>query len=198
VRALGELPEDVQGAAREVLGLDATILRRFRSIIERKVTGYRIRCHGDLHLGQVLYTGNDFFITDFEGEPIRPLSERRLKRSPLRDVAGMLRSFHYAAHAALNEHYERSTWVSRSGRPWSGGRGAGTSTSAPHFLNGYLAIMPRPGVLPTDGRAGEPARRLPLEKAIYELGYELGNRPDLGAHPALRPAAAARRRGARA
>jgi maltose alpha-D-glucosyltransferase / alpha-amylase len=175
---LVELPDDVQGAAREVLGLDATILRRFRTIIERKVTGYRIRCHGDLHLGQVLFTGNDFFITDFEGEPIRPLSERRLKRSPLRDVAGMLRSFHYAAHSALSEYNERSS-VRQSERTamefWA--RSWYVHVSAA-FLNGYLAVIGQAGVLPTDET--ELANLLEvylLEKAIYELGYELGNRP---------------------
>ena len=178
------LEGEVQGCAKEVLAYDAAILRRFRSLVDHKVNGARIRCHGDFHLGQVLYTGNDFFITDFEGEPIRPLSERRLKRSPLRDVAGMLRSFHYAAYAALYEQEERShvrtidraamEWWARGWYAYVGGS----------FLNGYFGIMGSSPVLPQDPE--ELARLLDvylLEKAIYELGYELGNRPAWAAIP---------------
>jgi maltose alpha-D-glucosyltransferase/alpha-amylase len=175
---------EILGSAQEVLTLDAAILRRFRALVDHKVTGARIRCHGDFHLGQVLYTGNDFFITDFEGEPIRPLSERRLKRSPLRDVAGMLRSFHYAAYAALYEHEERShvrridraamEWWARGWYAYVGGA----------FMNGYLRAMGDSPILPQDPE--ELARLLDvylLEKAIYELGYELGNRPAWAAIP---------------
>jgi maltose alpha-D-glucosyltransferase/alpha-amylase len=175
---------EVRGCAEEVLALDAAILRRFRGLVDHKVNGARIRHHGDFHLGQVLYTGNDFYITDFEGEPIRPLSERRLKRSPLRDVAGMLRSFHYAAYAALYEQEERShvrtidraamEWWARGWYAYVGGA----------FLNGYLGVMGDAPILPHD--AEELARLLDvymLEKAIYELGYELGNRPAWAAIP---------------
>ncbi|HEX6134935.1 MAG TPA: maltose alpha-D-glucosyltransferase [Longimicrobiales bacterium] len=175
---IDELDEELQGAAREVLGLESAIIRRFRRLVDHKVRGARIRCHGDFHLGQVLYTGNDFCITDFEGEPIRPLSERRLKRSPLRDVAGMLRSFHYAAHAALYEQEERSP-VRLSDRAamewWARGWYAYVSAA---FLNGYLTAMHGSPLLVQD--RDELARLLDLyllEKAIYELGYELGNRP---------------------
>src|SRR5213075_672931 len=87
--------------AQELLARDAEIQQRFRSLLEGKIGGQRIRTHGDYHLGQVLYTGNDFVIIDFEGKPSRPLSERRIKRSALRDVAGMLRSFHYAPYAVF-------------------------------------------------------------------------------------------------
>jgi maltose alpha-D-glucosyltransferase / alpha-amylase len=181
---LDALPEETQSLARQILEQEAAVMARFRTIIEEKVNGYRIRCHGDLHLGQVLYTGNDFFITDFEGEPIRPLSERRLKRSPLRDVAGMLRSFHYAAYAALIEQAERShvaesdrADMERWARCWY-------AYSCAAFLNGYLAVMGDSAVLPRD--RDELARLLDayvLEKAVYELGYELGNRPAWAAIP---------------
>jgi maltose alpha-D-glucosyltransferase/alpha-amylase len=95
------LPEHARANAQRIFDLQDVLLQRFRRLIEMKIHAVRIRCHGDYHLGQVLYTGKDFVITDFEGEPLHPLSERRLKRSPLRDVAGMLRSFQYVAFTPL-------------------------------------------------------------------------------------------------
>jgi maltose alpha-D-glucosyltransferase/alpha-amylase len=173
------LPPEAAASATRVLQLEHLMLRRFRNVIDHKVGGFRIRHHGDLHLGQVLFTGNDFVITDFEGEPIRPLSERRLKRSPLRDVAGMLRSFHYAAFAALNEQGERAQ-LRREDRAvleqWSLTWYAHVSAA---FLNGYLTVIQNAHVLPTDPQElWQLLDAYVLEKAVYELGYELGNRPD--------------------
>ncbi|HWN42891.1 MAG TPA: maltose alpha-D-glucosyltransferase, partial [Thermoanaerobaculia bacterium] len=90
---LGVLPDTALPDAEAVLGAQDRVLERFGTLLSGKIPATRIRCHGDYHLGQVLYTGKDFVILDFEGEPARPLSERRIKRSPFRDVAGMLRSF---------------------------------------------------------------------------------------------------------
>ena len=95
-----ELPDDLRGQAEVIINAQPRIVQEFQSITTVR-GGMRTRIHGDYHLGQVLYTGADFVIIDFEGEPARPLSERRMKRSPLQDVAGMVRSFHYAAFAHL-------------------------------------------------------------------------------------------------
>ena len=126
--------------------------------------GRLIRHHGDYHLGQVLWTGADWIVIDFEGEPARSLPERRRKRSPLRDVAGMLRSFAYAASAA---ELERGT------RPPEGWEQEARSL----FMDGYLAEVDS-SLIP----AGESLERLlgifELEKAVYELRYELDNRPE--------------------
>jgi trehalose synthase-fused probable maltokinase len=126
--------------------------------------GRLIRTHGDYHLGQVLLSGDRWIVVDFEGEPSRTLAQRRQKRSPLRDVAGMLRSFAYVASAVpLQGGSLPDDWEER----------ARTS-----FLGGYLRTVDR-GLLP----AGEEliAKLLSifeLEKSLYELRYELDNRPE--------------------
>jgi maltose alpha-D-glucosyltransferase/alpha-amylase len=169
------LPESVRPAAETVLAAEAEILESFAAVGRGRLGGLQIRTHGDLHLGQVLYTGKDFVIIDFEGEPARSLGDRRLKRSPLRDVAGMLRSFHYASRFVLSSvmggsalHDEFAGWADAWYR-W---------VSAA-FLQGYLEVARPAGILPSDDI--EFARLLDvflLEKALYELRYELDSRPD--------------------
>lgn len=171
------LPEAVQGNAQKVVALEREVRRRLRLIRDQHITAMCIRCHGDYHLGQVLYTGKDFVIIDFEGEPARPLSERRQKGSPLRDVAGMLRSFHYAAYAALigkvaGVREEDFSFLEPWARFWY-------LWVCVAFLKAYLGVTIRAPFLPS---AREELQMLLdahlLEKAVYELGYELNNRPD--------------------
>jgi maltose alpha-D-glucosyltransferase/alpha-amylase len=136
--------------------------------------GQRIRIHGDYHLGQLLRAKNDFLIVDFEGEPARSLEERRRKQSPLRDVAGMLRSFSYAANAALSRQSQRSQEHDSTVRLWA--RLWERSASA-EFLRGYRETMGSSELLPAADKAEVFLRALLLEKACYELAYELNNRP---------------------
>jgi maltose alpha-D-glucosyltransferase/alpha-amylase len=150
---------------------------RFRAILESRLTSRRIRTHGDLHLGQILHTGDDVVVLDFEGEPLRSLGERRLKQSPLRDVAGMLRSFHYAAHAARRSERLGDVAGARAARFMDDAARWANWTSAA-FVRAYRSADGIDGLLPD-----EPEVRLlldvyVLEKALYELRYELGNRPD--------------------
>src|SRR5438034_6948900 len=100
-KKLSDLPATFRDEAKEVLATEQEILAREKRLLDRRTNAAKIRIHGDYHLGQSLYTGKDFVILDFEGEPARPLSERKLKRSALRDVVGMMRSFQYAAYSAL-------------------------------------------------------------------------------------------------
>lgn len=138
-------------------------------------TAHKIRCHGDYHLGQVLKTAESFVVIDFEGEPARSVEERRAKQCPLRDVAGMLRSFDYVVHAALAARPEAERpWLRPALEAWR-------RLAARDFLSGYMMAAAKgpERLLP---RAPEAVRRacaaFELEKACYELHYELNNRPD--------------------
>jgi maltose alpha-D-glucosyltransferase / alpha-amylase len=177
-RRVRQLPEALAAQAQQCLDREAEILARFRMIVDRRINTVRIRHHGDYHLGQVLYTGKDFLIIDFEGEPARTLGERRLKRSPLRDVAGMIRSFHYAAHAALLEQTERGTLPTLT---------AGLAGHWAEYWYDWVSVLFFQSYCRTAGQApflpqSEDDRRVLietylLEKALYELGYELNHRP---------------------
>jgi maltose alpha-D-glucosyltransferase/alpha-amylase len=174
VRQRVDLVTDLAEPAAMLLGSADQALATPNTVPD--LTGARTRIHGDYHLGQVLWVEGDFYILDFEGEPTRSLEERRMKESPLKDVAGMLRSFSYAAYAGLFSHtaarksqFER---LERWARVWQ------TWASA-SFLKGYLGSISAAAVLPA-----APAQQRTLldlfllDKALYELQYELNNRPD--------------------
>jgi maltose alpha-D-glucosyltransferase/alpha-amylase len=174
-QGLAGLPNDVVERAGLVLGRRRSLLRRFETLPTSTANGWRLRIHGDYHLGQVLRTRGDYVILDFEGEPARPLAARRAKQSPLRDVAGMLRSFSYAGWAALLAYTARRPDSLGQLEPWE--RLWERATSAA-FLRAYLAAMGESAWLPP-----EPAilhallDAFLLDKALYELLYEMNNRP---------------------
>ncbi|MFD2247325.1 maltose alpha-D-glucosyltransferase [Pontibacter ruber] len=173
---LPNLPENVRGEAEEVLQMRGQILERMKRIFAHKIDTQKIRTHGDYHLGQVLFTGKDFFIIDFEGEPARSFSERRLKRSPLRDVAGMIRSLHYAAYNALFQQSsmrkENIAYLEQWAEQWY-------HYASGFFMHCYLNKTMGTGVVPAKEEDFDVLMEtFLLEKAIYELGYELNNRPD--------------------
>jgi maltose alpha-D-glucosyltransferase/alpha-amylase len=154
-------------AAQEVLaGGDATI-ERFLAVARLDTRATRIRCHGDYHLGQTLYSRGDFLLLDFEGEPLRSLDERREKSSPLKDVAGMLRSFDYVAHATLREAVTGAPQLADAA-----------------FLREYLTVARGASFLPErEADLHVLLDAFVLDKLFYELAYELANRPDWLAIP---------------
>jgi maltose alpha-D-glucosyltransferase/alpha-amylase len=178
-RNLKTLRGSVLDEALQVLDLQTEVLSRFRAVLSRKITAQRTRIHGDFHLGQVLYTGKDYVIIDFEGEPARPLTERRIKKTPIRDVAGMLRSFHYAAYTSLFGHLG-SAGVRQEDlaalEPWARLWNIWVSST---YLDSYLEHATPGGFLPADREELNILLSIYLfDKALYELGYELNNRPD--------------------
>ena len=174
-RTSESLPEATQETAHAVLARRKDVEGRLKRIMEPGLDAMRIRIHGDYHLGQVLCTENDFAIIDFEGEPARPLNERRFKRAALVDVAGMLRSFHYAAVTAHRD--ERLKRAERKHvEPWLDAWHAWVTAA---YLGSYLKVVAGSALLPADA---EQLRILldffTIDKCLYEVGYELNNRPD--------------------
>ena len=177
-QSMKRLPEEARAEAGRLLDREEDVLARLRPIRDNRIAAVRIRNHGDFHLGQVLYTGKDFSIIDFEGEPTRPLSERRIKRSALRDVAGMLRSFEYSALAVLmgqvpgvTPRPEALDVLEKWAAFWYSW--AGTA-----YVRGYLGAAGDAPFLPKKDRELRVLLDSYLfEKAVYELGYELANRP---------------------
>ncbi|MEP6735713.1 MAG: maltose alpha-D-glucosyltransferase [Chryseolinea sp.] len=173
---VNRLHGEVKEAAEEVVNMQNDILEVLKNIYKEKIDVVKIRIHGDYHLGQVLFTGKDFIITDFEGEPARSYSERRLKRSPLRDVAGMIRSFHYAAYASLfldnqirKEDYKKLMPIVEEWYRYVSNI----------FLQAYREAVKDTAFIPkTRAELDILMTTFLLEKAIYELNYEMNNRPD--------------------
>ncbi|HTX00652.1 MAG TPA: putative maltokinase, partial [Acidimicrobiales bacterium] len=186
-RQLRRLAPDDQAIARELLEAEETILTALHGVLGVR-SGVRMRVHGDLHLGQVLFTGRDFVFVDFEGEPVRSLGERRLKRSPLTDVAGMLRSYHYAAHTGIVQLEERGGieanpetlgWYRQAADSWAFWSGVA-------YLREYLDVAEKDSLLPaTEAELQAMLRAHLLDKALYELRYELANRPSWAHLPLL-------------
>ena len=158
------LPADVEALA-PIVGRGEEVRDRLRQLTHAGTTGRAIRSHGDLHLGQTLWATDDWVVIDFEGEPARSLAERRRKRSPLRDVAGMLRSFAYATTAVgfLRNAQAPHGWE---------------ESARAEFLEGYLETVD-PTIVPAGQEAFDKLLAVfELEKAVYELRYELSMRPD--------------------
>jgi maltose alpha-D-glucosyltransferase/alpha-amylase len=175
-QALPRLEEAQRAQIQALLASREACFARIEALTGAPVAAAKTRVHGDYHLGQVLVAQNDFYILDFEGEPARPLAERRAKSSPLKDVAGMLRSFGYAAHAGLFAYTaarpDAFDHFARWAEIWE------TWTSAA-FLRGYFKAIEHALFVPVN-----PAQRdellclFVLEKALYELNYEINHRPE--------------------
>jgi maltose alpha-D-glucosyltransferase / alpha-amylase len=169
--ALTRLPEPIRRQGEELAGQEQAVLGRFQALLRQPIQAHRIRIHGDYHLGQVLKTGSDFVIIDFEGEPARSLRERRLKRFAMKDVAGMLRSYDYAAHAALIDLAPDDLALRAWARAW-------VEAVTDAFFRQYLETAAGGVFVPGDrGEIELLLSTFLLEKALYELRYELNNRP---------------------
>ncbi|MGH7089337.1 MAG: phosphotransferase, partial [Stellaceae bacterium] len=159
----------------------AAALQRVERLLPERIGAVKTRIHGDYHLGQVLVVQNDYAIIDFEGEPARPLTERRAKGSPLADVAGMLRSFAYAAATAVRQMADiqpaAEAVLAERGEEWR-------RQISDAFLRRYRVVMAGAASMPDDAATMETMLLFfMLEKAFYEIDYELANRPQWAGIP---------------
>jgi len=181
-RSVSSLSDEAQKMATTMLNGESKLAQTIANLRDGSLCGMRIRIHGDYHLGQVLHTGKDFVIIDFEGEPLRSIGERRIKRSPLRDVAGMVRSFDYAAWASLDRHRdqmpgeraEARAALSMAARAWSAWTARSFTTA---YFDRLMELAPQ--LLGPDATVHAMVLRAwLLEKTCYEIVYELNSRPD--------------------
>jgi maltose alpha-D-glucosyltransferase/alpha-amylase len=174
----GEMAKDVGLVASRA----AELLNRFQDMqLLAEIKASKIRVHGDYHLGQLLRAAEPadadgaWIIMDFEGEPARPLAARRAKQSPMRDLAGMLRSFDYATKVAIRHFLGRDAKASDAVRTWTGAWQEGVRD---RFLRAYRERAGAANFLPHDDKTFyKVLAAFELQKAIYELGYEMNNRP---------------------
>ncbi len=172
---IATLNETSRPYAETILASREPLLTRFEELRRLEHAGSRIRIHGDYHLGQVLRTEEDFVILDFEGEPTRSIAFRRAKQSPLRDVAGMIRSYSYAAYAALFAFTIHTPDSHALLEPWADMWQYWVSAA---FLNGYRTALGQSTLAPRDERWNRLLRAFVIEKALYELRYEVNHRPE--------------------
>jgi maltose alpha-D-glucosyltransferase/alpha-amylase len=178
--AMANIPEDARAQLAKLSAARARLYAKVRGTVAALDGLVKTRYHGDLHLGQILVAQDDFIIVDFEGEPGRSLAERRAKGCVLRDVAGMVRSFSYASHAAALRR--------EPGAPEKEAAAAALARweldARHHFLEGYARGAADLPCVPADGKAlGALLELFLIEKALYELRYEAANRPDWIAIP---------------
>ena len=172
---LAKLPDAAVELAGLILSKRSAVLERFAQLESSEIHALRTRVHGDYHLGQVLRSKNDFVLLDFEGEPARTLDERRAKQSPLKDVAGMLRSFSYAAFSGLMKYTTRRPQDLERLAPWARLWEQNVSSE---FLYAYRQAVAGSSIVPPEPAAFQQLlEAYVLDKALYELVYELNNRP---------------------
>ncbi|HTL71740.1 MAG TPA: maltose alpha-D-glucosyltransferase [bacterium] len=166
------LPPDLAPVAQRVIELEPVILQHYRQLVEQRFAAGRSRIHGDFHLGQVLWTGRDFVFLDFEGDAHKPVSERSIKRSPLRDVARMVRSFHHAAYAGVHQQVDLGV-IARENlpkfEPWVRHWNRAVSRA---YLQAYCEKLHGSGILPVEE---DKLRMLLLAYLLNQVMFELGD-----------------------